>query len=54
MLSEALTLEVPINAAQQVRVRHVSVKVERVEEFFLHATLTTHHSDTLPQSMHQE
>jgi hypothetical protein len=48
MLSQAVTLEVSINAAQHVRLRHVIVKVERVEEFVLRATLTTHHSDTLP------
>jgi hypothetical protein len=40
-------LEVPINAAQQMRLRDVIVKVGGVKEFVLPATLTTHHSDAL-------
>lgn len=48
MLAKSAEVEVPINAAQKVRARYVVIKVERIEELVLHATLMTHHDESLP------
>jgi hypothetical protein len=43
MFAKSVEIEVARNAAQEVRARNVIIKVERVEELVLRATLTTHH-----------
>jgi hypothetical protein len=53
MFAKSAEIEVPINAAQEVRARNVIIKVERVEESVLHATLTTHHKKHSSRLMNQ-
>jgi hypothetical protein len=48
MRAHLTKVEVPVDASQQVIARDVIVKVERVEESILAATLLTHHLDVLP------
>ena len=52
MLAQTAEIEDPIDAPQEVILRNMIVKVERVEELVLHAALVTHHVDALLGEMH--
>lgn len=52
VLAQTAEIEDPIDAPQEVILRNMIVKVERVEELVLHAALVTHHVDALLGEMH--
>lgn len=46
MFTKSAEVEVPINDTQEVRAWYVIIKVERIEELVLRATLMTHHDES--------
>jgi hypothetical protein len=47
MLTQVAEIERPVDASQQVSLRHVIIEVERVKKLVLPAIQLTHHDDSL-------